>query len=95
MMSKKKILIVDDEIEMLTSIEKILNLKNSYEITTKQNSADAIKLIKSAKFDLIITDLKMKDFDGIEILKTAKEAFLIQKLLLYQVMEQSRQVSMR
>jgi DNA-binding NtrC family response regulator len=80
-MSKKKILIVDDEIEMLTSIEKILNLKNSYEITTKQNSADAIKLIKSAKFDLIITDLKMKDFDGIEILKTAKGSFPDSKVI--------------
>ncbi|MBL1214826.1 MAG: sigma-54-dependent Fis family transcriptional regulator [Ignavibacteriae bacterium] len=81
MINKKKILIIDDEFEMLTSIEKILNLKESYSVIAKQNSKDAIKLIKSEKFDLIITDLKMKDFDGIEILKTARDSFSDSKVI--------------
>ncbi len=70
-MNKKKILIIDDEIEMLTSIEKILKLKDKYQIQIIQESSDAINLVSSKYFDLIITDLKMKEFSGIDILKTA------------------------
>jgi DNA-binding NtrC family response regulator len=71
MMNRKKILIIDDEIEMLISIEKILKLKDKYQIKTVYDSNDAMNLISSKFFDLIITDLKMKGFSGVDVLKTS------------------------
>jgi DNA-binding NtrC family response regulator len=69
----KKILIVDDELEMLESLEKILSHKNEFNITACSSSKEAINKIEKESFDLIITDLKLGDLTGIDILKTAKK----------------------
>jgi two-component system, NtrC family, response regulator HydG len=69
--NKKKILIVDDEIEMLNGLKKILSHRSEFELTFKNDPHVALQLIKSKNFDLIISDLKMKDVSGLDILKTA------------------------
>lgn len=69
----KKILIVDDELEMLESLEKILSHKNEFNIIACSSSKEAINKIEKNGFDLIITDLKLGDLTGIDILKTAKK----------------------
>ena len=40
-----------------------------------QNPQEALDLVKNKKFDLILTDLKMKDISGIDILKAALNKF--------------------
>lgn len=67
----KTILLIDDEIEMLNSLEKILSRHAGFELKTVQNGTQALKLVSEKKYDLIITDLMMKDVSGLEILKTA------------------------
>jgi len=73
-MKKIKILIIDDETEMVESISKLFSFKEEFELTTSSNSAEAVKLIPSKRFDIILTDLKMKPLSGLDILRTAKQA---------------------
>ena len=67
----KKILIIDDEVEMLKSLDKILSHRKDFDLTLIDDPAKGNKLVQAQKFDLIITDLKMKEINGIDILKNA------------------------
>jgi len=71
----KKILLVDDEYEMLKSLNKILSYKKDFDITMMQNSEQAFELVEQEKFDLIITDLKMDKVSGIDLMKSALAKF--------------------
>ena len=63
------LLLIDDEIEMLVGIEKILASRKEFEVTSVSDYHKAVDLIKTNKFDLVITDLKMNEHSGIDILK--------------------------
>jgi two-component system, NtrC family, response regulator HydG len=67
----KKILVIDDEPEMLFSLEKILSYRSEFETELIDNSLKALDLINTKNYDVIITDLKMKEVSGIDILKAA------------------------
>jgi DNA-binding NtrC family response regulator len=69
----EKILIVDDEPDMLRLLSMILRDKTSYEITTTNNPVEAIELAKKGGFDLVLSDLKMPGMDGIEIIEAVKK----------------------
>ena len=66
----KKVLVIDDEIEMLNSLKKILAIRDEFDLTFEQDSLKAVEILKNVKFHLVITDLKMKNISGIEIVKT-------------------------
>jgi DNA-binding NtrC family response regulator len=68
-----KILIVDDEPDMLKLLSMILREKTSYEITTTNNPIEARELAKQGRFDLVISDLKMPGLDGMEIIDAVKK----------------------
>jgi DNA-binding NtrC family response regulator len=68
----KKILIVDDEPDMLMLLRMIIKEKTSYEPTTTNNPLEAVELAKQGGFDIVITDLKMPGLDGLEFLKTIR-----------------------
>ena len=67
------LLLIDDEIEMLVGIEKILNSRVEFDVTSVSDFHKAVELIKTKKFDLVITDLKMNEHSGIDILKQSLE----------------------
>lgn len=70
----KKLLIVDDEINM-QKVLTILFRRDKYDVSAASNGRDALKLIQDGKsFDLILSDLKMPEMDGIELLKQLKGA---------------------
>ncbi len=69
----EKILIVDDEPDMLKLLSMILREKTSYEITTTNNPMEAIELAKQGGFDLVISDLKMPGLDGMDIIDAVKK----------------------
>jgi|Deesub1362A_J573_1020465.scaffolds.fasta_scaffold00356_5 two-component system response regulator PilR (NtrC family) len=72
--SKGNILIVDDERSMREVLE--IFLKNEgYSVVTAGDGMAAIEALKKDIFDLVITDLKMPNIDGIELLKTIKETY--------------------
>jgi DNA-binding NtrC family response regulator len=68
----EKILIVDDEPDMLKLLSMIIREKSPYEVTTTNNPVEAIELVKKGGFDLVISDLKMPGLDGIEIIEAVK-----------------------
>lgn len=70
-----KLLIIDDEAEMLNSLKKILSKKYDFNLQFISDSNKALEKVKSEKFDLILTDLMMKDVGGIDILKAALSAY--------------------
>jgi len=69
----EKLLIVDDEPDMLRLLQMIVREKTPYEVTTTNNPLEALGLAKKGGFDLLITDLKMPGLDGIELLNTVRE----------------------
>jgi len=69
----EKILIVDDEPDMLKLLSMILREKTPYEVTTTNNPVEAVELAKRGDFDLVITDLKMPGLDGLQLLEEVKK----------------------
>lgn len=72
-MMKQHILAIDDELDMLKLLERIITEKTSYRITTTNNSLEVEQLLERTQFDLIITDLKMPGMDGMDVLRMVKE----------------------
>lgn len=66
-----KILIVDDEKNICTSLE--FALEDTYKVFSCQNPSDAIKIIQNEEIDLVLLDLKIGEFDGISLLKKIKK----------------------
>tara|TARA_Y100000588_G_C13482564_1_gene597469 strand:- start:175 stop:525 length:351 start_codon:yes stop_codon:yes gene_type:complete len=63
----KKILIVDDEPHILNSMKELLELEDK-EVQIAENGKVALELIGKEKFDLIISDAKMPQMNGQELL---------------------------
>jgi two-component system probable response regulator PhcQ len=71
-MPNPKILIVDDEENILNSLKRLFH-KEPYQILTAINGEEGLKILDDHQVDLIISDLKMPQMNGIEFLKRAKE----------------------
>jgi DNA-binding NtrC family response regulator len=69
----ERILIVDDEIDMLELLELIITDRTDYEVVTTNSPLEVPELMKSQAFDLLITDLRMPDLDGIELIERVKQ----------------------
>ncbi len=69
----EKILIVDDEPDMLKLLSMIIRDKTPYEITTTNNPVEAVELVRNGSFDVVITDLKMPGLDGLQLLEEVKK----------------------
>ncbi len=67
-----KILIVDDEQGMRELLE-ILLVREGYKVATAADAVKAIQLCRKDTFDLIITDLKMPNMDGIAFMREVKK----------------------
>ena len=68
----KKILVIDDEPEILKTIKRYLELEE-YEVLTANNGQEGIEVFRQQKPPLVITDVRMPGMSGIEVLKKAKE----------------------
>ena len=73
-MKRNSILVVDDESIARENLEHILS-KEGYEVTSVESGIKALKKLATAKFDLVLTDLKMKQVDGMEVLSKTKEIY--------------------
>jgi DNA-binding NtrC family response regulator len=67
-----KILLVDDEVDTLQALK--LGLEDEpYTILTATSRNDALNLIRSEEFEIVITDLKLKDGSGLDLLEFLQE----------------------
>ena len=68
-----EILIVDDELDILTVLAMIISDKTNHKVTTTNNPFEVVELIKEGAYDLLIADLKMPGMDGIELMGEVKK----------------------
>ncbi len=74
----KKILLVDDEIDVLESFKMFLeNL--GYTVKTIDNGEDAISMIKKEHFDLVLLDILMPGMSGRDVLRKIRKTKKIKK----------------
>lgn len=66
-----KILIVDDEQSILLFLREVLKA-DGHVIALARDGSEAIRMMNARSFDLIISDLHMKQLSGIDVLKAAK-----------------------
>lgn len=69
----KKVLVVDDEVMITTTLSTLIKLMAKHDVVQCKNPAEAIELLKDAKFDMVISDFMMPQMNGLEFLKKAKE----------------------
>jgi len=72
MTNKEKILVVDDEKSMREFLEVLL-LKQGYKVKTANNGSQALKMIQKSNYDLILSDIRLGDITGLEVLRGAKK----------------------
>ena len=71
-MAIKRILVVDDEPNVVKSCARMLELEG-FEVQGATNGTEAIDLYKSDHFDLALVDLKMPGMDGLEVMAALKK----------------------
>jgi DNA-binding NtrC family response regulator len=67
-----KVLIVDDEIEVLGLLHVCLE-ENGFTVTSTLSAGEALKFMRAEAFDLLIADLDMPEINGIQLLNAALE----------------------
>ncbi|HEX8089395.1 MAG TPA: response regulator, partial [Blastocatellia bacterium] len=68
----EKILVVDDERSMRDLLELVLK-REGYVVHKAENGTRALELVRQNVYDLIISDVKMPDINGIELLSRVRE----------------------
>lgn len=67
-----RILMIDDEVDLLDSLQALLSSESSYEVVTCSTPLQAYEECMKGQFDLIISDHNMKDLNGLELLKVLR-----------------------
>src|SRR5438105_3930849 len=66
-----RVLIVDDEESVTITMAAILEM-DGYSVATALRGEEALKQIATEEFDLVLTDLRLDDFDGMDVLAAAR-----------------------
>jgi DNA-binding response OmpR family regulator len=73
MSSDVKVMIVDDELEILKMIEAALKKSDFKQVKTFHNPLDAVRAYNGTNYDVVLLDIMMPEMDGIEVLNKLKE----------------------
>ena len=73
-MKTSRILVVDDE-ESLRRVLQVQLEQDGYSVVTAASAQQALSLLQLRGYDLVITDLRMPDISGIEVLKHVKPQY--------------------
>ncbi len=71
-MNKGRVLIIDDEEIVCVSCQRILT-PEGYEVKTTTSAAEGLSILAKEPVDIVLTDFKMPDVDGLAVLKKVKE----------------------
>ena len=66
-----KILVVDDEKSMREFLDVLLS-KEGYKVSNAKNGKQALNMIQKNDYDLVLTDIRLGDITGLEVLRKAK-----------------------
>lgn len=68
------ILVVDDELMMRKLVEKILS-RDGFQVALASDGREALSLLAERKFDIVISDIKMPEMNGFELLQAIKRDY--------------------
>jgi len=74
MPSKAKLLVIDDELIVLNSCSRILS-EGGYEVQTVRTGMEGLQRLAEEEFDIVLTDLKMPDISGMDVLKRVIKSY--------------------
>lgn len=74
MATKARILVVDDSIAIVNSLQSILTI-SGYRVDTAFNGSDALRKIYNKEYDLVICDIEMPGLSGLEFLSRVRQDF--------------------
>jgi DNA-binding NtrC family response regulator len=72
-MEETQLLVVDDEVDMLTLLRNYLS-REGYEVRTAPSAEVALQLLEDCDFDVVLTDLRMRGMDGLELVREIRTA---------------------
>jgi len=78
----KKIVIIDDEENIISVLDRYLKRKNLVETETFTNAKLAIPKIKAGHYDLVLLDIMMPEVNGLELLTEIKKENPNQKVIM-------------
>jgi len=67
-----KILVVDDELSMREFLDLMLS-REGYEVFLATSGRQAVKLIEKQSFDIVLSDIRLGDLTGLDVLRAAKK----------------------
>ncbi len=73
-MANPRIMIIDDE-KIVGDMAKMSLEAEGYAVETFLNAEPALERLKKEKFDVVVTDYKMKGIDGMEVLRTVRSLY--------------------
>jgi len=71
-MEKIPVLVLDDDEDVTLLARSVLTM-HGYEVTESNNPVEALEIVKTRPFHLILADIMMPDMDGVEFIRQAKE----------------------
>jgi DNA-binding NtrC family response regulator len=77
----KTILIVDDEPGIRTMVQFELS-QQGHDIVTADSGATALELLKTKKVDLILTDMRMPQMDGLDLVVQVRKSHPVLPIIL-------------
>lgn len=80
-MEKKNILLVDDEIEFVSTLAERLRMRG-FEADISTNGAEAMDKFNNADFDVVVLDIFMPGMSGLDVLKEIKKINLETPIIL-------------
>jgi DNA-binding NtrC family response regulator len=69
----ERILVIDDELDMLMLLRMIIEENTDCEVETTNNPSEGLKMVNEKDYNLVIADLKMPGMDGMEVFEELKE----------------------
>jgi DNA-binding NtrC family response regulator len=81
MMDGYRIMVIDDE-KIVGDMAKMALEKEGYLVETFVNAEPALERLKTVKFDVVVTDFKMKGIDGMEVLRRVKSLYPETKVIM-------------
>ena len=67
------VLLVDDEIDLLRGLQRLLTMELGCRVLTAENGVQALEILDSEPVDALVADIQMPKMDGLSLLKAVKE----------------------
>ena len=70
--TKPRMLVVDDESSMREMLRIVLS-RDGYDVVVAKNGTEGLERLKAEPFDLLLSDIRMPDLSGVDVLRAAKQ----------------------